>query len=282
MDASKEESKVAAENVTEPWLEYITKGSRHSIGIDSKGIAYSWGRSNAVGQLGRDDGCGANKPAPVDLSSAENVEGVKQKAMAKKAYVSQGSGTGSGHSAILDMEGMLWMTGCDRWQQLGLGSSKGGSSGYTWQGGKLWQDKFVPSVHALDLMRDKGEKDTPQPKVPMIRDVALGGDHTLVLSSDQQSVYGFGKGGDGQLGLVGKPFVSAPIKSTVLSSKSGDSDGGTKIAAICAVKACSFTLDSNGKILKQTGRCRSVIQDEIGRCISQAKLDGLLPLSVEG
>ena len=46
-----------------------------------------------------------------------------------------------------------------------------------------------------------------------IRDVALGGDHTVVLSGNQHDVYTFGKGGEGQLGVMGKPFVSAPVKS---------------------------------------------------------------------
>jgi alpha-tubulin suppressor-like RCC1 family protein len=230
-------------------------GTRHSIGIDSHGNAYSWGRSNALGQLGRDtnNGSATKKPAPVDLPGKA----------AKRAYVSQGSGSDSGHSAILDDSGMLWMTGCDRWQQLGLGSAKGGSAGYTWQGGKLWRENFVPSFYVLDLMKENRSDSG-------IRDVALGGDHTLVLSDDRRSVYGFGKGGDGQLGLVGKPFVSAPVKSRFLSSDRGD------IAAVCAVKACSFTLDRKGSISQQAGRCRSVIKEELDRCLARAKHEGLV------
>jgi alpha-tubulin suppressor-like RCC1 family protein len=248
------------EGGTDPFV-YTASGPRHSIGIDSNGIAYSWGRSNALGQLGRNtnNGSASKVAAPVDLPGKT----------ARRAYVSQGSCSHSGHSAILDDSGMLWMTGCDRWQQLGLGSSKGGSTGYTWQGGKLWQERCVPSFHVLDLM-------TENTKESGIRDVALGGDHTLVLADDRRSVYGFGKGGDGQLGLVGKPFVSAPVKSRTLSSNKGE------IAAVCAVKACSFTIDSKGSIGQQAGRCRAVIQDELGKCIARAKQEGLLSINKEG
>ena len=83
------------------------------------------------------------------------------------------------------------------------------------------------------------------------------------------------EGGDGQLGLVGKPFVSAPIKSTVLSSKIGG------IAAVCAVKACSFTLDEKGNIADRAGRCRRVIERELGNCIARARRDGLLSTNNE-
>eukprot|EP00980_Cylindrotheca_fusiformis_P004758 scaffold1016_cov105-Cylindrotheca_fusiformis.AAC.4 len=128
------------------------------------------------------------------------------------------------------------MAGCDRWQQLGLGSAKGGTTGYTWKGGKIWQEQFVESRHVTDLMM----KNTTTTTTAKIRDVALGGDHTLVLGDDG-IVYAFGKGGDGQLGLVGKPFVSAPVKSTKLSSSEM-----VAAAAVCAVQACSATIDVAG------------------------------------
>jgi alpha-tubulin suppressor-like RCC1 family protein len=237
-----------------PSFVYLVNGTRHSIGITAEGVAYSWGRSNALGQLGRNTKSSNKVPGPVTSLPTK----------ARKAYVSEGCTSDSGHSAILDETGMLWMAGCDRWQQLGLGSSKAGSSGYTWKDGKLWQERFVPSIHVIDLMKEKQQE---QRTTITIRDLALGGDHTLVLASNQRDVYAFGKGGDGQLGLVGKRFVSSPIRSTVLSEAG--------VAAVCAVKACSMTLDDRGRVKKQVGKCRSVTEG-LSKCIARAKWDGLI------
>jgi alpha-tubulin suppressor-like RCC1 family protein len=235
----------------------IAQGIKHSIGITADGIVYSWGKTNALGQLGRVSSSNTT-PAPVTIGSFKAV----------RAYVG-GSNDDSGHSAILDASGTLWMSGCDRWQQLGLGASEGGSSGYTWRDGKLWQEKFVQSTSVTDLIR----KNTmiPSKDESIIRDVALGGDHTLVLASNKRDVYAFGKGGDGQLGLVGKPFVSAPIKSTKLSTNGA--------SAVCAVKACSMVFDEEGKQLAKAGKCRKTdeeITKGIERCLQRASKFGLV------
>ena len=106
-----------------------------------------------------------------------------------------------------------------------------------------------------------------------IRDVALGGDHTLVLSSNQRDVYGFGKGGDGQLGMVGKPYVSAPVKSKVLS----EDPSGELLSAVCAVKNCSMTLNMKGTVQRTSGKCRvAEVEEEIRHCFDRAKRQGLI------
>ena len=235
----------------QPLFASVAYGSRHSIGITPQGKAFSWGKSNDVGQLGReDDQIPIRQPGEVPIH-------VK----VSQAYCSRGCSTGSGHSALIDQDGRLWMAGCDRWQQLGLGSTNSGNSGYTWIGGKLWQDRFVPSDSVLDLMK------------LTIRDVALGGDHTLVLSSNQRDVYGFGKGGDGQLGMVGKPYVSAPVKSKVLS----EDPRGELLSAVCAVKNCSVTLNEKGTVRRTSGKCRvAELEEEIRDCFARAKLQGLI------
>mmetsp|Transcript_44964 Transcript_44964/g.108691 ORF Transcript_44964/g.108691 Transcript_44964/m.108691 type:complete len:271 (+) Transcript_44964:167-979(+) len=244
---------------------YIARGPRHSIGIDEKGIAYSWGKSNAVGQLGRPTNSENLKKEPCRIPINAN-------GCIIKAYVSHGFDKDTGHSALLmeqtsdttngkqQKQQLLWMVGCDRWQQLGLGSSEGGSTGYTWKGGKLWHEKFTPSVHVTDLMAKK------DPHARIV-DVALGGDHTLVLANNG-NVFGFGKGGDGQLGLVGKPFVSAPVKSKILSSPL------TK--AVCAFRACSVALDENGKSIAKAGVCSSLPMDWLSKCIQAKETEGLI------
>jgi len=232
----------------------VAEGTRHSIGVTADGAAYSWGRSSSLGQLGLDanetpSGIPGRVPLPAHVK-------------AKKAFASNGSDSDSGHSAILDNEGKLWMAGCDRWQQLGLGSSNAGSTGYTWKDGKLWQERFLQSSFVIDLMKQNNDECS-------IRDVALGGDHTLVLSSNKRDVYGFGKAGDGQLGFIGKPFVSAPRKSSILSE-----DG---VAAICAVRNCSSTIDPQGQVKRQVGKCRSkLVSNGITKCVERAKQLGLI------
>merc|ERR1712071_335344 len=76
---------------------------------------------------------------------------------------------------------------------------------------------------------------------------------TLVLSSNQTDVYAFGKCGDGQCGFIGKPFVSAPKRSKLLSSSSGDSE--KFIASVCAIESCSITIDEDGKPIQKVGKC---------------------------
>jgi len=255
----KGDAKTAAQSsVQEPEFESIAHGSRHSIGLTSDGSAYSWGRSNAVGQLGRESTVETPSKQPGRIPIPTKIT---------RAFCSRGCSTGSGHSALLDTDGRLWMAGCDRWQQLGLGSVNGGTSGYTWIDGKLWQERFVLSGSVLDLMKTK-PRDSQS-----IRDVALGGDHTLVLASNQRDVYGFGKGGDGQLGLVGKPFVSATVKSKTLSEE----QSGVLLSAICAVQNCSVTLDINGDVRSRAGKCRTdIVEREIQKCVARAKQEGLI------
>lgn len=236
----------------------VASGSRHSIGVASDGSVYSWGRSNAVGQLGRESTIGkpAMKPGIVPIPTK-----------VARAFCSQGCSSGAGHSALLDYDGRLWMAGCDRWQQLGLGSANGGSSGYTWIDGKLWQDRFVLSESVLDLMQSKSSEKTK------IRDVALGGDHTLVLASNQKDVFAFGKGGDGQLGLMGRSFVSAPVKSKTLS----EDGNGVLLSSVCAIQKCSLTLDTKGSIRNKVGRCKTnTVEKGIQTCIAKAKGEGLI------
>ncbi|VEU36350.1 unnamed protein product [Pseudo-nitzschia multistriata] len=239
--------------VKNPIFVYVAEGTQHSIGITANGAAFSWGRSTSMGQLGRDNtDMPFKRPGRVNLPNSVRVT---------KAFASNNSDPESGHSAIIDDKGNLWMAGCDRWQQLGLGSSNSGSTGYTWQGGKQWQDRFQISQSVEELMKKDNYSG--------IRDVALGGDHTLVLSSNRRFVYAYGKGGDGQLGFVGKPFVSAPKRSPILSGKN--------IAAVCAVESCSVTLDDVGATIAKVGKCRSSkVSEGISRCVENARRQGLL------
>ncbi|KAL7518118.1 hypothetical protein ACHAWX_002977 [Stephanocyclus meneghinianus] len=241
----------------------------HTLGIASNGKAFSYCHNpktcdNELGQLGRPGN--TSIPLPVILPD---------EAVPRYAYT--GGFPSSGHSAILDSTGHLWVSGCDRWQQLGLGSSDGGSTGYTWKGGRLWQTQFQNNLHLIEYLErldpSLNSRDCIDRPKKWIRDVALGGDHTLILSHNKKDVIAFGKGGEGQLGLASKPWVSCPAKSKVLSSSNAD------VAAVCAYRHCSFTLDDRGTVKNVAGKCSFEIkglQRALDLCRKRAHEDGLI------
>ena len=83
--------------------------------------------------------------------------------------VAAGGGADAGHSLAVTRHGDTYAWGCDRWQQLGLGSAEAGAVGYTWEGGKLWQT----APRRVEALRG-------------IVDVAAGADHSLALARDGQ------------------------------------------------------------------------------------------------
>ena len=254
----------------------------HTLHITSEGIVYSHCHNskvcdNELGQLGRPGN--PNVMLPIILSSS--IGDVR----AARAYT--GGFPSSGHSAILDTHGNIWLTGCDRWQQLGLGSSSGGSTGYTWKDGRLWQDVFQRNEYLIDLLKrldpslDNATTTGSDMSKRWVRDVALGGDHTIILSSNRRDVISFGKGGEGQLGLSSKPWVSSPAKSKQLSS----SKFGVDIAAVCAFRNCSMTLNDSGGIEKKAGKCSmdavKGLKRALDLCLKRAREDGLIDMSAK-
>jgi alpha-tubulin suppressor-like RCC1 family protein len=209
----------------------------------------------------------------------------------KAAHAYVGGFGSAGHTAILDTEGRLWVCGCDRWQQLGLGSSQSGSSGYTWTGGRLWQEQLQLNTHVVTLLQtldpSLGSASTSSTATAtaassdddqsrrFIRDVALGGDHTVILSANKKDVITFGKGAEDQLGLSSKPFVSAPTKSKTLSSKNN-----SNISAVCAYRNCSLTLDDTGQVISKTGKCSLMdlpgMKKALDKCRKRAHVSGLI------
>jgi alpha-tubulin suppressor-like RCC1 family protein len=259
-----------------------SKHRQHSVGITVDGVVYTWGPSSGFGQLGRPTGTTSGNDSGSSKQQHEHsrtpgpaiFSGTDETVYGYRAYV--GGASDSGHTAVLDTTGNLWMTGCDRWQQLGLGSPAGGSAGYTWVGGKTHQTSFQKNAFINNLLEQHDA-------TARIRDVALGGDHTVVLSSNQKDVFAFGKGGEGQLGLNEKRFVSAPARSHVLSASSGKSQSpaatdSIAIASVCAIQNCSLTMDRNGKVLQKAGKCRETrdFVKALATCRERAEKSGLL------
>ena len=186
---------------------------------------------NRFGQLGRGRAC-TLCAAPVALP-------------APVVDVSAGGGNDAGHSAAVTAAGDVYTWGCDRWQQLGLGSPEAGAAGYTWQKGAIWQWEpqraFVP--------------------VP-VKQVACGDDHTVALAHDGRSIITWGRGEHGQLGRGRALFVGAPARSDALSHHDGD----PSIAWVAALRNCSATVDERGNIIRTAGKCANVRQRLLDLC----------------
>jgi len=236
----------------------------HSVGIRKRdGSVFTWGRTNRLGQLGRGRESGTREKASQPAPAAFEKRG---EAQISAVVACAGGMPDSGHTAVVDNRGRLWMVGCDRWQQLGLGSPEGGAGGYTWVGGNTSRSTFVRNDFVTDLLQSL------DPSGASVRDVAIGGDHTVVLSSNRRDVVVFGKGGEGQLGLKEKRFLSAPVKSPILSSST------PRVAAVCAHEHCSLALDQTGDVVRQAGKCRPTTDfvRALAACQRRASQRGLI------
>ena len=192
---------------------------------------------NRFGQLGRKETSLQHHSAP--------VEGIPEKVK----QVSAGGDKDAGHSAALTELGNVYVWGCDRWQQLGLGSADAGGVGYTWEGGRLWQN-------------------TPQRAwVKNIKHIACGSDHTVALSKDGSTVYTWGRGEHGQLGRKHKLFVGAPAPSPILSAQSGSQN----VEFVLAVGNCSASCAKDGSIIAKAGKCKGIINKAFNAAIISNK-----------
>jgi alpha-tubulin suppressor-like RCC1 family protein len=212
----------------------------HCIEVQD-GIGYIWAtnskRGNRFGQLGRRSNSRTTKQCDNEYDDIK----IPQKIDIPCAVAAAGGSKDSGHTLLVDKNGQVFAWGCDRWQQLGLGSTKAGAAGYTWKEGKLWQ--YYPQiVSAL----------SGQVAVA----VAAGADHSVALLESGE-VWTWGRGEHGQLGQQGKPFVLPPTKSDALSS-------GPNVGTVRSIRAeanCTgifggkMNSDGTRTLLKSVGRC---------------------------
>ena len=204
-------------------IQKISCSQTHCASVE-EGKAYAWAkcskRGNRFGQL-----CRSSKRN--SESSVQQRKEIKQ--LAGIVDVAAGGSKDSGHTLFVDRSGNAFACGCDRWQQLGLGSTGAGAVGYTWQ--RLWHD----TPQHIFALKD-------------VVSVAAGDDHSMALLENGE-VWTWGRGEHGQLGQKGKPFVMPPTKSPILSNSSSK-----KI--IKAEGNCSATfLAVDGTLLKHVGHC---------------------------
>jgi len=119
----------------------MSYGATHGVGITKDGRVFSWAtkipNGSRFGQLGR------------GYKADPGIAEVALPLSARALHAWAGGSHDTGHTVILDTFGRLWLCGCDRWQQLGLGAAAAGSTGYTWRDGRVWQHE--PQASSLTV-----------------------------------------------------------------------------------------------------------------------------------
>ena len=208
----------------------VSCSATHCVALAHSGEVLTWAThpcGNRFGQLCRGAAersldVKAQRPMPVGPEQPVRVQAV-----------AAGGSKETGHTVLLGDDGSIWACGCDRWQQLGLsgGLPSGSAVGYTWSDGRIWQS----SLQEVTALRSMGVKACQ---------AAGGTDHTVVLASNRQDVYTWGRGEHGQLGRGGRkgPFLASPGRSPVLSAPEG-----AEVAKVFADGNCSAAVHRNVK-----------------------------------
>lgn len=228
----------------------VSCSEAHCLGINGNKLfscAKNQNIASRFGQLGR----------PTDKDEQPNQwKEVKLPRGVIPTAVSAGGDSHSGHSAVATADGDVYTVGCDRWQQLGLGSSASGSSGYTWKGGKVWQ-RELQRVFSLDRI-------LPGSKKCKAVDVSCGNEHTSVLC-DSGHVVTFGKGNDGQLGTSNNgrnndsgPFLSTPLVSVALSVPDLSDKAKAGTLKVFSKENCSCVFEKNDGLGWKVANCSGV------------------------
>jgi alpha-tubulin suppressor-like RCC1 family protein len=221
----------------------------HCIGLTHDGRAFTWAltsQGNRFGQL-----C---LSLPTSLHPA-NINDQREVSIGQRIIaVGAGGDKEAGHTALVGEDGSLFMCGCDRWQQLGLSTQKadigGNAAGYTWEGGKIWQNlpQRVAALSNVKIIK-VGCSRLIWLVCDKIQQVALGKDHTLALDADERTVYAWGKSSDGQLGTAGKAFMRPPSVSQYLSAPA---TGAAIVQGLHALGDCSAAAHSSRTSSKPT------------------------------
>jgi len=206
-------------------VDRIACGTAHCLALSSDGEVFSWSTGpggGRMGVLGRNPSPGsALSVAREDLPALVTLPGKGR---------AQAIACGDLHSVVVGTMGEVWTFGSNRWMQLGLPTWEKGSSHHV----------EPQRVQALDKMGLKASS------------ASCGADHTLIVTQDG-NIVGWGRGKEGQLGIEGNPFTSAPrILSGTTYLPAADP------VAVCAGLQCSVVgvRDKVGNVsLWSLGRC---------------------------
>ena len=189
----------------------IATGTFHSLALDADGGIYAWGE-NESGQLGDGTTTDRNAPMAVDLSSIPSGRKIVEIA------------AGSGHSAAIDDEGVVYTWGDNSNGQLGDGTTT-----------TRLTPTSLSTAGALSGLKIVG--------------ISLGGRYDSdegylgfsVAVSDSGSLVSWGTNNDGELGDGSTSQRTSPV----LVDDSGAINGKT-IASVSSSERFSIALDSDG------------------------------------
>ncbi|NXI56311.1 RCC2 protein, partial [Chloroceryle aenea] len=154
-------------------------GRNHTLALTESGSVFAFGE-NKMGQLGLGNQTDA-VPSPTQIMY--NGQPITKLAC------------GAEFSMIMDCKGNLYSFGCPEYGQLGHNSD----GKFIARAQRIEYDcELVPRRVAIFIEKTKDGQILPVPNV-VVRDVACGANHTLVLDS-QKRVFSWGFGGYGRLG----------------------------------------------------------------------------------
>nr|XP_041576328.1 protein RCC2 [Taeniopygia guttata] len=243
----------------------------HSLLITAEGRLWSWGR-NEKGQLGHGDTKRVEAPRPIEALSSEAIVAAACGRNHTLALTESGSvfafgenklgqlglgnqtdavpsptqilyngqpisklGCGAEFSMVMDCKGNLYSFGCPEYGQLGHNSD----GKFIARAQRIEYDcELLPRRVALFVERTKDGQVLPVPNV-VVRDVACGANHTLVLDS-QKRVFSWGFGGYGRLGHAEQKDEMVPRLVKLFDFP------GRGAAQIYAGYTCSFAVSETG------------------------------------
>ncbi|XP_063273610.1 protein RCC2 isoform X4 [Prinia subflava] len=243
----------------------------HSLLITAEGRLWSWGR-NEKGQLGHGDTKRVEAPRPIEALGGESIVAAACGRNHTLALTESGSvfafgenklgqlglgnqtdavpsptqilyngqpicklGCGAEFSMVMDCKGNLYSFGCPEYGQLGHNSD----GKFIARAQRIEYDcELLPRRLALFVERTKDGQVLPVPNV-VVRDVACGANHTLVLDS-QKRVFSWGFGGYGRLGHAEQKDEMVPRLVKLFDFP------GRGAAQIYAGYTCSFAVSETG------------------------------------
>ncbi|XP_064353200.1 protein RCC2 [Dromaius novaehollandiae] len=194
-------------------------GRNHTLALTESGSVFAFGE-NKMGQLGLGNQTDA-VPSPTQIMY--NGQPITKLAC------------GAEFSMIMDCKGNLYSFGCPEYGQLGHNSD----GKFIARAQRIEYDcELLPRRVAIFVEKTKDGQVLPVPNV-VVRDVACGANHTLVLDS-QRRVFSWGFGGYGRLGHAEQKDEMVPRLVKLFDLP------GRGAAQVYAGYTCSFAVSETG------------------------------------
>lgn len=194
-------------------------GRNHTLALTDDGTVFSFGE-NKLGQLGQGTQTDAVlSPAPILYHGQPLVK----------------TACGAEFSMVVDCKGNVYSFGCPEYGQLGHNSD----GKFIARAQRIEFDcETIPRRVAIFIEKSKDGQVMPVPNV-VVRDVACGANHTLVLDS-QKRVFSWGFGGYGRLGHAEQKDEMVPRLVKLFDFP------GRGASQVCAGYQCSFAVSEMG------------------------------------